>query len=55
MVLKKSKVMSEKEKLTAYHEAGHAIAVKVASSTNKVDRVSINRQGAQESYTAHKR
>lgn len=39
---KKSRVMSEKEKkLTAYHEAGHAIAVKIASTTNKVDRVSI--------------
>lgn len=39
---KKSRVMSEKEKkLTAYHEAGHAIAVKVASTTDKVDRISI--------------
>jgi len=52
---KKSKVMSEKEKrLTAYHEAGHAIAVKVASSTNKVDRVSIIPSGRAGGYTAHK-
>jgi cell division protease FtsH len=52
---KKSKVMSEKEKrLTAYHEAGHAIAVKVASSTDKVDRVSIIPSGRAGGYTAHK-
>lgn len=52
---KKSKVMSEKEKrLTAYHEAGHAIAVKVASTTNKVDRVSIIPSGRAGGYTAHK-
>jgi len=52
---KKSRVMSEKEKrLTAYHEAGHAIAVKVASTTNKVDRVSIIPSGLAGGYTAHK-
>ena len=52
---KKSRVMSEKEKkLTAYHEAGHAIAVKVASSTDKVDRVSIIPSGRAGGYTAHK-
>lgn len=52
---KKSKVMSEKEKkLTAYHEAGHAIAVKVASTTNKVDRVSIIPSGRAGGYTARK-
>ena len=52
---KKSRVMSEKEKkLTAYHEAGHAIAVRVASSTNKVDRVSIIPSGRAGGYTAHK-
>ncbi len=52
---KKSKVMSEKEKkLTAYHEAGHAIAVKVASTTDKVDRVSIIPSGRAGGYTAHK-
>jgi len=52
---KKSRVMSEKEKkLTAYHEAGHAIAVKIASTTNKVDRVSIIPSGRAGGYTAHK-
>lgn len=52
---KKSRVMSEKEKkLTAYHEAGHAVAVKVASSTDKVDRVSIIPSGRAGGYTAHK-
>ena len=52
---KKSRVMSEKEKrLTAYHEAGNAIAVKVASTTNKVDRVSIIPSGLAGGYTAHK-
>ncbi|NJD01117.1 MAG: ATP-dependent metallopeptidase FtsH/Yme1/Tma family protein [Ruminiclostridium sp.] len=52
---KKSRVMSEKEKkLTAYHEAGHAIAVKIASTTDKVDRVSIIPSGRAGGYTAHK-
>ncbi len=52
---KKSRVMTDKEKkLTAYHEAGHAIAVKVASSTDKVDRVSIIPSGRAGGYTAHK-
>lgn len=52
---KKSKVMSEREKrLTAYHEAGHAIAVRVASTTDKVDRVSIIPSGRAGGYTAHK-
>lgn len=52
---KKSRVMSEKEKkLTAYHEAGHAIGVRVASTTNKIDRVSIIPSGRAGGYTAHK-
>lgn len=52
---KKSRVMTDKEKkLTAYHEAGHAIAVKVASTTDKVDRVSIIPSGRAGGYTAHK-
>ncbi len=52
---KKSRVMSEKEKmLTAYHEAGHAIAVKVISTTDKVDRISIIPSGMAGGYTAHK-
>lgn len=52
---KKSRVMSEKEKkLTAYHEAGHAIAVKVVSTTDKVDRISIIPSGMAGGFTAHK-
>ena len=52
---KKSRVMSEKEKkLTAYHEAGHAIAVKIISSTDKVDRISIIPSGRAGGYTAFK-
>ncbi len=52
---KKSRVMSEKEKkLTAYHEAGHALAVKLASSTDKVDRISIIPAGMAGGYTAYK-
>lgn len=52
---KKSRVMTEKEKrLTAYHEAGHAIAVKVASSTDKVDRISIIPSGRAGGYTSFK-
>ncbi len=52
---KKSRVMSEKEKkLTAYHEAGHAIAVRIISTTDKVDRVSIIPSGRAGGYTAHK-
>jgi cell division protease FtsH len=50
---KKSRVMSEKEKkLTAYHEAGHAIAIRVVSSTNKVDRISIIPAGMAGGYTS---
>lgn len=52
---KKSRVMSEKEKrLTAYHEAGHAIAVKAVSTTDKVDRISIIPSGMAGGFTAHK-
>ncbi len=52
---KKSRVMNEKEKrLTAYHEAGHAIAVRVVSTTDKVDRISIIPAGMAGGYTAYK-
>lgn len=52
---KRSRVMTEKDKrLTAYHEAGHAIAVKLFSSTDKVDRVSIIPAGQAGGYTAHR-
>lgn len=52
---KKSRVINEKEKkLTAYHEAGHAIAVRLMSTTDKVDRVSIIPSGMAGGYTAYK-
>lgn len=52
---KKSRVINEKEKkLTAYHEAGHAIAVRVISTTDKVDRVTIIPSGMAGGYTAYK-
>jgi len=47
--------MSEKEKrLTAYHEAGHAIAIKEVSTTDRVDRISIIPSGMAGGFTAHK-
>jgi cell division protease FtsH len=52
---KKSRIISEKEKkLTAYHEAGHAIVLRTLSETDKVERVSIIPSGAAGGYTAHK-
>ena len=52
---KKSRVISESEKrLTAYHEAGHAVAVKLISSTDKVDRISIIPSGMAGGYTSYK-
>ncbi|MHB8963415.1 MAG: ATP-dependent zinc metalloprotease FtsH [Saccharofermentanales bacterium] len=52
---KKSRIISEKErKLTAYHEAGHAIVLKARSETDKVERVSIIPSGEAGGYTAHK-
>jgi cell division protease FtsH len=52
---KKSRVINDKErKLTAYHEAGHAIAVRVVSTTDKVDRVTIIPSGMAGGYTAYK-
>ncbi|MBN2851538.1 MAG: ATP-dependent zinc metalloprotease FtsH [Clostridia bacterium] len=50
---KKSRRISDYErKLTAYHEAGHAIATRVISSTSKVDRVSIIPIGQAGGYTS---
>lgn len=50
---KKSRVMSEHDKkVTAFHEAGHAIAIRVISSSQKVDRVSIIPAGMAGGYTA---
>ena len=52
---KKSRIISEKErKLTAYHEAGHAIVLRTVSQTDKIERVSIIPAGAAGGYTAHK-
>lgn len=52
---KRSKVLSEKEKkITAYHEAGHAIAVREVSTTDKVDRISIIPSGMAGGYTSFK-
>jgi len=52
---KKSRVISDKEKrLTAYHEAGHAIAVRVVSTTVKVDRVTIIPSGRAGGFTSYK-
>ena len=52
---KKSRVISDKEKrLTAYHEAGHAIAVRLVSSTMKIDRVTIIPSGRAGGFTSYK-
>ena len=52
---KKSRVLSEKEKkVTAYHEAGHALTVKLVSTIAKVDRISIIPSGLAEGYTIFK-
>jgi cell division protease FtsH len=52
---KKSRIISDKErKLTAFHEAGHAIVLRALSETDKVERVSIIPAGAAGGYTAHK-
>ncbi len=52
---KKSKVISDKDKKwTAYHEAGHALAVRFRSTVNKVDRVSIIPAGSAGGYTSYR-
>lgn len=49
---KKSRVINDKErKLTAYHEAGHALAVRIVSTTDKVSRISIIPVGRAGGYT----
>lgn len=51
---KKSRVISDKEKkLTAYHEAGHALAIKLASTTDSVNRISIIPSGMAGGYTTN--
>ncbi|KAI4453013.1 metalloprotease m41 ftsh [Holotrichia oblita] len=41
-------------KLTAYHEAGHALAVRYKSTVHKVDRVSIIPAGSAGGYTSYR-
>ena len=51
---KKSKVMSENEKkLTAYHEAGHAVATYDCESQDPVHQISIIPTGMAGGYTMH--
>lgn len=51
---KRSKALSEKEKkLTAYHEAGHAIAARVVDNTTKVSTVSIVPRGRAGGFTMY--
>lgn len=50
----KGKKISEKEKkLTAYHEAGHAIVAKFMSTQEKIKEISIVPRGAAGGYTWH--
>lgn len=52
---KKSRIISEHErKLTAFHEAGHALVIRSVSETDRVERVSIIPAGGAGGYTAHK-
>ncbi len=51
---KKSRVMNEKEKkLTAYHEAGHAIASYYCTTQDPVHQISIIPRGMAGGYTMH--
>ena len=51
---KKTRTMSEKEKkLTAYHEAGHAVVTKLLPSQDPVHQVSIIPRGRAGGYTMH--
>ncbi|MCQ2532469.1 MAG: ATP-dependent zinc metalloprotease FtsH [Saccharofermentans sp.] len=52
---KSSKKLSDKVKrLTAYHEAGHAIVLKATSDNQKIDRVTIIPAGRAGGFTAYK-
>ena len=52
---KSSKKLSDKvKKLTAYHEAGHAIVLRATSDNQKVDRVTIIPAGRAGGFTAYK-
>lgn len=51
---KKSKIITDEEKkLTAYHEAGHAIVAKIADKTCNVHQVSIIPRGRAGGYTMY--
>jgi cell division protease FtsH len=51
---KKSQIVTEKEKrLTAYHEAGHAVLTKLVSTRDIVRQVSIVPRGTAGGYTMH--
>ncbi|KAH8796099.1 putative mitochondrial inner membrane i-AAA protease supercomplex subunit YME1 [Hyaloscypha sp. PMI_1271] len=51
---RKSMVMSEKEKeMTAYHEAGHALAIMFTPGTNPLHKVTIMPRGASLGMTMH--
>ncbi len=51
---KKSRIMNEKEKkLTAYHEAGHAIATYYCKTQDPVHQISIIPRGMAGGYTMH--
>ena len=51
---KKSRIMSDKEKkLTAYHEAGHAVATYYCDSQDPVHQISIIPRGIAGGYTMH--
>ncbi|MGI6091163.1 MAG: ATP-dependent zinc metalloprotease FtsH [Saccharofermentanales bacterium] len=52
---KKSRIISDEERrLTAFHESGHAIVIRVASNKERVERVSIIPAGGAGGYTAFK-
>jgi len=52
---KNSKKLTDKVKrLTAYHEAGHAVVLRATSDFQKVDRVTIIPAGSAGGYTAYK-
>jgi len=52
---KKSSIMSDKDrKITAYHEAGHAVVLRSVSDTKRVERITIIPAGGAGGYTAAK-
>ena len=54
-IQKKSRVISEKDKrLTAYHEAGHAIVSKFLETSDEVKEISIVPRGVAGGYTMYK-